>query len=116
MTFSVAPTPHSAALTPNDRRTQIQAAIQRYNSACGCEVGSVFMVGATIVFLTYITFGPGSWSAGGSVWRGILWVLSMTVVGKFLGLTYARLRLHVLRAEQRREFSSTLDRYSDDSD
>lgn len=94
----------SRALTTDDRRKQIQADIQRYSSACGCELGLAFLVGATIIFLVYLNYGPVSWSAGGSVWRGIVWVISMSAAGKCLGLAYARVRLHMLRAAQRREF------------
>jgi hypothetical protein len=109
MTISVAPTraptAHSAPFGPyEDRKAEIQAGIQRYSSACGCEVASLFMIGATVVFLMPITFGQAGWPGGGALWRGIVWVLSVTVVGKLLGLTYARVRLQMLRSAQRREF------------
>ena len=80
---------------------QIQAAIQRYSSACGCELGSLFMLGATVAFLAHLRFGVDHWSTAGTWWRGCLWVLSWGVVGKLLGLSYARIRLHMLRSAQR---------------
>lgn len=104
----LAPTAHSALLPPDDdRMARIQAGIQRYKSACGCELASLFMIGATVSFLAYVTFGAVAWPAGGTLWRGTAWVLSMTVVGKLLGLTYARVRLHKLRIAERREFGTT---------
>jgi hypothetical protein len=101
----LAPAVHSAPLAPDeDRKARIQAGIQRYSAACGCELASLFMIGATVLFLAYVTFGVANWSAGETLWRGSVWVLSLTVVGKLLGLTYARVRLHMLRSAQRREF------------
>jgi hypothetical protein len=101
---------HSASLSHGeDRKAQIQADIQRYSSACGCELASLFMIGATVLFLTFIVFGPGNWTASGTLLRGCVWVFSVTIVGKLLGLTYARVRLHMLRSAQRRELQvSTL--------
>jgi hypothetical protein len=86
-----------------DRTAQIHADIQRHRSACGCELASVFMISTIVLFLTYIAFGPANWSAREAVWRGIVWVLSVSVVGKLLGLAYAGLRLHMLRAALRKE-------------
>ena len=103
--ITVAPTAQSAPVGHGeDRKAQIQAGINRYSSACGCELASLFMTGATVVFLTYIAFGPENWSTGGALWRGIVWGLSVTVVGKLVGLTYIRIRLQMLRLAQRREF------------
>jgi hypothetical protein len=94
----------SAPLNPRaDRKAQINADIQRYRSACGCELASLFMIAAIILFLTYITYGPSNWSAGEALWRAIVWVVSVSVVGKFLGLAYARVRLYMLRSALRRE-------------
>jgi hypothetical protein len=92
-----------------DRKAQISADIQRFRSACGCELASLFMIAATVLFLTYIAYGPGKWSAGEALWRGMVWVVSVSVVGKLLGLAYARVRLQMLRSALRRElqFSTT---------
>lgn len=96
---------HSVPLAPHeDRKARIQAGIHRYSAACGCELASLFMIGATVSFLAHVTFGVATWSPGGTLWRGSVWVLSSTVVGKLLGLTYARVRLRMLRSAQRSEF------------
>jgi uncharacterized membrane protein len=94
-----------AATAPaqEERQAQIQAGIRLYSAACGCELGSLFMIGTTVIFLTYLSFGPSSWSVGEAVRRGFVWVVSCAVVGKLLGLTYARVRLHMLRSALRRE-------------
>ena len=94
-------------VSEQQRKARIQASIQRYSAACGCELASLFMIRATVSFLAYVTFRVSAWSAGGTLWRGSVWVLSLTVVGKLLGLTYARVRLHILRSTQRREFRAT---------
>ena len=86
-----------------DRETRRQVDILRYRSACGCELGSVFMIASTTAFLMYVTLRPVNWSLTGSVFRGLVWVVSMSVFGKLVGLTYARVRLHMLRAEQAQE-------------
>ena len=83
-----------------DRETRRQVDILRYRSACGCELGSVFMIAS---FLMYVPLRPVNWSLTGSVFRGLVWVVSMSVFGKLVGLTYARVRLHMLRAEQAQE-------------
>lgn len=85
-----------------DRRARIQEGIRRYSAACGCELASLFMIGATVSFLAYVTFGFANWSTG-TLWRGVVLVLSVSVVGKLLGLAYARIRLHMLRRAQTQE-------------
>jgi hypothetical protein len=61
------------------------------------------MIGATILFLVYVAYGREEYAVGEALWRGVMWILPVTVVGKLLGLTYARVRLHMLRAALRRE-------------
>lgn len=87
-------------------RAAIDADIRRYSSACGCELGALFMVGAALSFSAYATLTTTGWSTAETCWRGGIWVLSLSVVGKLLGLGYARVRLRMLRAEQRRALSS----------
>lgn len=65
------------------------------------------MIGATVSFLAYVMFGAADWPASGTLWRGTIWVVSFAVLGKLLGLTYARVRLHMLRREERKEFGAT---------
>jgi hypothetical protein len=78
--------------------SHIEADIRRYQSACGCELGFAFMVGAMILFLVYFNFAAVSWSTGGSVLRGFAWVVAMSTAGKLIGLGYAQVRLRMLRA------------------
>ena len=77
--------------------SQIEADIHHYKSACGCEIGFAFMVGAMILFLVYVNFAAVSWSTRESVLRGFVWVVAMSVAGKLIGLGYAQVRLRMLR-------------------
>jgi hypothetical protein len=78
----------------------IEADIQRYSSACGCELGALFMVGGGVVFSAYATLATTDWSTAETFWRGGLCVLSLSILGKLLGLGYARVRLRMLRGER----------------
>lgn len=78
--------------------SQIEADIRRYKSACGCELGFAFMVGAMVLFFIYINFAAVSWSTRGSVLRGFVWVVAISTAGKLIGLGYAQVRLRMLRA------------------
>lgn len=90
-----------------DRHAAIEADIRRYSAACGCELGAVFLIGALAVFLAYVTVASTGWSRVETLWRGGIWVLSLSVAGKLLGLAYARARLEMLRSAQRRELGSS---------
>jgi hypothetical protein len=87
-------------------RAAIEADIRRYSSACGCELGALLAAFGAISFSVYATLATTGWSTVETFWRGGIWVLSLSVLGKLLGLGYARVRLQMLRAEQRRAFSS----------
>lgn len=92
-------TPHNPDA---ERVALIRADMQHYRAACGCELGSVFTLIATVGFLGYALTGHAAgWSAAGTLGRGLLWVVSMSLVGKLLGLAYARLRLLQLGRELR---------------
>lgn len=86
-----------------DRKTRLEAGIRYYRSACGCELASLFMIGATIVFLVYVAHGREEYAVGEALLRGVMWILPVTVGGKLLGLAYARVRLQMLRSALRRE-------------
>lgn len=88
------------------RKAQILERLKRYSSSCGCELASIFMLVAVVLFLIHIARGPAEYSLGEAAWRGFVRVLSATVLGKFLGLTYARVRLHMLRSALRKESPS----------
>lgn len=94
-------------MTLPDRHTAIEAGIRRYSSACGCELGALFMIGAAVVFAAYVALGATGWSRGETAWRGAVWILSLSTAGKLLGLAYARVRLQMLRSAQRRAIGSS---------
>ena len=94
-------------MTLPDRHAAIEAGIRRHSSACGCELGALFMIGAAVAFVAYVTLGATGWSPGQTAWRGAVWVLSLSTVGKLLGLAYARVRLQMLRSEKRRAIGSS---------
>lgn len=100
--------PRHASLSPEDaRKAWLQAGIRRQRAACGCELGSLFLIVATVAYLACVGFGVANWSAAGTLWRGIVFVLSSAVIGKLLGLAYAGVRLHQLRRALRREFGTS---------
>lgn len=85
------------------RVARIREDIQRYDASCGCELGSLFAVGSLLGYAAHVAFGQGQWPG----WRGAGWaalsVISLSVVGKLIGLTYARVRLVQLQAQLRSE-------------
>lgn len=86
-----------------ERIERIRAGIRRYEASCGCELGSVFAIGSLLGYAAHVALGKGQWPG----WRGAgwvaLWVISLSVVGKLIGLSYARTRLVRLRAQLERE-------------
>jgi len=89
------------------REERLHAEIRRYSGSCGCEVGSVFLLGALLGNVAYLTSGYGEWTGWGSVaWVG-LWIMSLSAIGKLIGLGYARVRLLWLYSELDRETGGT---------
>jgi hypothetical protein len=89
--------------TEVDQRYRIHAEIARHRAACGCELGSAFALVAFLGFVMYVASGHGNdWSWWGTLARGLAWVVTVSVVGKVIGLAYAQVRLVRLRAELRR--------------
>lgn len=86
----------------------LQREIAKYEAACGCEVGSVFMWCALATFVGAVAFTDTatSWSVTGTIIRGSAWVISWSVVGKLLGLAGAHLRAHRLRHKLRRTLAA----------
>lgn len=80
----------------------IRADIRRYEASCGCEVGSVFALGAVIGSGAYLVSGRGGWSWGSAGWVGLS-IISLSVIGKLIGLGYAQFRLARLRLQLHRE-------------
>lgn len=83
-----------------DAVERIHVEMRQHRAACGCEVGSVFAIVTLVGFVVYLLSGHGGeWTALGTFGRGFAWVVSMSVVGKCLGLGHARLRLVQLGRE-----------------
>ena len=67
--------------------------------SCGCEVGSVFALGALVGTVGHLMFRTGNSVGWGSVaWVGV-WVVSLAALGKLIGLGYARIRLFQLHVQ-----------------
>lgn len=86
-----------------ERVNRIRADIRRYEASCGCELGSVFAIVSLVGYTAHVVLGQGQWPG----WRGVgwvaVWVISLSVVGKLIGLAYARVRLLRLQAQLERE-------------
>lgn len=86
-----------------ERVPRIREDIRRYDASCGCELGSLFAIGSLLAYVAHVAFGQGQWPG----WRGAgwaaLWVISLSVAGKLIGLAYARFRLVQLKAQLERE-------------
>ncbi len=85
-------------------RARWERRVNRHYRACGCEAGAVLTVLAALAYGVYLLrFGGLSARAPLMVAAlGIAVVLAAAVVGKGLGLLYARLRLLGLVAALRR--------------
>lgn len=99
-----------------ERVDRIRADIRRYEASCGCELGSVFAIGALLGYGAHFVLGLGQWPGWhGAGWAAV-WVLSLSVVGKLIGLGYARVRLVRLREQLQRELQSASQRAAPLSD
>lgn len=86
-----------------ERVDRIRADIRRYEASCGCELGSVFAIVSLVGYTAHVVLGQGQWPGWhGAGWAAI-WVISLSVVGKLIGLGYARVRLIRLQAQLERE-------------
>jgi len=81
---------------------ELRSEIAKQEAACGCELGSIFTFAALALFLAHLAVSATNWSTAGTLGRGVLWVVGWSLVGKLLGLAWARLRLRQLREELRR--------------
>jgi hypothetical protein len=85
----------------------LRSEIARHEAACGCELGSVFTLAALVVFVGGLVVHDSDWSTVGTIGRGVLWVVGCSVVGKLLGLAWARLRLIRVRVQLRFELRAS---------
>lgn len=83
----------------SDRVARIHREMARHRAACGCELGSVFALAATVGFTAYVVAGRGAWPWPETLLRGLGWVVAVSVAGKLIGLLHARIRLAMLAAE-----------------
>jgi hypothetical protein len=77
------------------RKATIRADIARLGNECGCALGGVFLVVATVLVTSYaVAAGElGVWSVA----RGVLVVLAASMLGKLAGILIAVARLTLLR-------------------
>ncbi len=82
----------------------MRADMHRQHAAYVGELGAVFTLIAVGGLVGYLLagHGGGDWSALGTLARGLICVVSMSVVGKVLDLGWARLRLIQLGRELNR--------------
>jgi hypothetical protein len=69
--------------------------IRRWRSACGCGTSAAFLISSLLGYLALVVCNS-PWIPHGFLRRfgvGLLSVLTATVAGKILGITYARIRL-----------------------
>ena len=84
----------------------LRSEIARHEAACGCELGSLFTLAALVAFVGRLIVHDSDWSTVGTIGRGVLWVVGCSVVGKLLGLAWARVRVIHVRAQLRAELRS----------
>jgi hypothetical protein len=88
--------------SPDTRVAELRREIATQEAACGCELGSIFTFSALALFMAHLAVNDTSWSTAGALGRGVLWVVGCSLVGKLLGLGWARLRVIQLREELHR--------------
>jgi len=81
---------------------ELRSGIAKQEAACGCELGSIFTFVALALFIAHLAVNDTDWSTAGTLGRGVAWVVGWSLIGKLLGLAWARLRLIQLREELRR--------------
>ena len=79
-----------------DQASHWQRRLERYAFSCGCESGSVFLLVAIITYMVVLTMSPQGLSGVGRAEVGIALALGVAaaLVGKAVGLLYARIQLH----------------------
>ena len=85
--------------TEVERVEQLHADIRRYETSCGCEVGSVFALCALAGAIGHLVVARGGSVGWGHAAWAVGWVVAWAVVGKLIGLGYARVRLSQLRGQ-----------------
>ena len=80
-----------------DESERWERALNRYAFSCGCELGSAFLVAAIIAYLGVRALQPLGLGAIGWQQVGIALAIGVVaaLVGKLVGLLYARIRLQL---------------------
>lgn len=87
---------------PHADAAELRSEIAKQEASCGCELGSIFTFSALTLLIAYLAVHDTNWSTAGTLGRGALWVVGCSLVGKLLGLAWARWRVIGLRAELHR--------------
>jgi hypothetical protein len=93
--------------TDVDRIDRLRAELRRQRASCGCEVGSAFAMVGLVVDVALLTSGYREWTGWGSAGWLALWVVGLSLLGKLIGLAYARIRIVQLRRALARELLRT---------
>ena len=79
------------------RKAEVRRLIAALADECGCTMGGIFLVAATVVAIGWFVVNGGL-GIGSAVIAGIL-VFAASLVGKAIGLGIARIRMLRLRHE-----------------
>jgi hypothetical protein len=85
------------------RRAQLRARIAMLGDECGCKMAGVFLVCAAVLTVAYLLAAQRLNLASSLLALGF--VFAMTMLGKLVGLSMARVRLLLLRRSVFRQLS-----------
>lgn len=86
------------------RKAELRSRIAILSGECGCRMAGAFLVGATALTVAY--FVAVRRPSPGSALLAVGFVLAMSLLGKLVGLSVARIRLLALRRSVLRRLSS----------
>jgi hypothetical protein len=88
---------------PGDEARALERRLNRWYFACGCEQGSIAVL---LTLLTSVAAGLNAGFDGGLAWWCIVgYVMAAALVGKVLGLLYAKARLRGLYRRLERDYA-----------
>lgn len=88
----------------HSRKEEIRTRIAKLANECGCNLGGVFFAAAMAAAVIYFLIAEGVGLGSVLVAAGLVFVTS--IVGKFVGLYLARIRLLLLRRVLRARLAS----------
>ncbi len=86
------------------KKEATQAKIHQLERSCGCEAGSILGLAALIGNIAFLALEDGRWAGWPTVASFGIWVVGAGVVGKLIGLGWARLRIVQLRTQLNRQY------------